>query len=89
MPPKRSTTASTAACASSLRGDVELGDEQVVRVAERLGDGGGVATGGHGVVAGCQRCLGDVDAQAAAGSGDDPGFVFSRHESSEAPHDAF
>ena len=70
-------------------GDVELGDDQVVCVAERLGDGGGVAAGGHDVVAGGQRGLGDVDAQAAAGAGDDPGFLFSRHESREAPNRAF
>ena len=80
MPPKRSTAASTAASASSRAGDVEPGDEQVVRVAERLGDGVGVAAGGHDVVAGGQRGLGDVDAQAAAGAGDDPGLLLGGHD---------
>ena len=89
MRPKRSTAGSTAALCVLAAGHVELGDEQVVRVAERLGDGGGIAAGGHDVMAGGQRGLRDVDAQAAAGAGDDPGFVFSRHESREAPHDAF
>jgi hypothetical protein len=49
-------------------GDVELGDEQVVRGAKGRGDGVRVAAGGHDVVAGCQGGLGDVDAQAAAGA---------------------
>ena len=55
-------------------GDVELGDEQVVRVAERLGDGDGVAAGGHDVVAGGQGRAGELDAHAAAGAGNEPGL---------------
>ena len=65
-------------------GDVELDDQQVVRVAERLRDGVGVAAGGDDVVAGGQRGLGDVDAHAASGAGDEPGLLAS-HGSSAKP----
>ena len=53
-------------------GDVELHGQQVVVVAERRGDLLGVAAGGDDGVAGGQRSLGDVDAQAAACAGDEP-----------------
>ena len=56
-------------------GDVERHDEQVLGLAEGGGDGVGVAAGGDDVVAGVQRGLGDVDAQAATGAGDDPGLA--------------
>jgi hypothetical protein len=55
--------------------DVELGDEQVVRGAERRGDGVGVAAAGDDVVAGAQRGLGEVDAHPASGAGDEPGLL--------------
>ena len=79
MPPKRSTAAWTAASASSRAGDVELDDQQVVGVADGLGDGVGVAAGGHDVVAGGERGLGDLDAHAAAGAGDEPGLLLGGH----------
>ena len=60
-------------------GDVELDDEQVVRVADGLGDGVGVAAGGHDVVAGGERGLGDVEAHSAAGAGDEPGLLLGGH----------
>ena len=60
-------------------GDVEPDDEQVVRVADGLGDGVGVAAGGHDVVAGGERGLGDVDAHSAAGAGDEPGLLLGGH----------
>src|SRR5206468_4326703 len=53
--------------------------------AESLSDGVGVAAGSDDVVAGGQRGLGDVDAQAAAGAGDEPGVLLSRHGFREAP----
>src|SRR5205823_2246117 len=56
-------------------GDVELDDEQIVRVADCLRDGVGIAAGGHDVVAGGQRGLGEVDAHAASGAGDEPGLL--------------
>ena len=64
-------------------GDVELDDEQVVGLAEGLGDGVGVAAGGDDVVAGGQRGLGEVDAHAAAGAGDEP-CLLGGHASSKA-----
>ena len=62
-------------------GDVELDDQQGVRVAEGAPDGLGVATGGDDVVAGRERGLRDVDAHAAAGAGDEPGLCMSCHVS--------
>ena len=75
MPPKRSTAAVDRRLGVLRAGDVELDDEQVVGVADRLRDGVGVAAGGDDVVAGGQRGLGEVDAHAAAGAGDEPGLV--------------
>jgi hypothetical protein len=56
----------------------------VVGVAERLGDRVGVAAGGHHVAAGGERGLGDVEADSAAGAGDEPGLVLCGMASSKA-----
>ena len=74
MAPKRSIAAVTAASASSSAGDVELDDQQALRVAEGAADGLGVATGGDDVVAGRERRPCEVGAHAAAGAGDEPGL---------------
>jgi hypothetical protein len=58
-------------------GHVERDDEQRVGLAEGLCHGGRVAAGGHHVVAGGQRGLGELDAHAAAGAGDEPGLIVS------------
>ena len=79
MPPKRSTARLDRRLGVLRAGDVERRDEQLVGVAERLRDGVGVAAGGNDVVAGGQRGLGDIDAHAAAGAGDEPGLVLCGH----------
>ena len=53
-------------------GDVEGDGEQVVVLAEGRGDLGGVAGGGDDGVAGVEGGLGQVDAHAAGGAGDEP-----------------
>ena len=58
-------------------GDVELDDEQVVGVAERLAHGVGVAAGRDDGVAGGERRLHDVDAHATAGTGHEPDVLVS------------
>jgi hypothetical protein len=58
-------------------GDVEPDHEQVVVVTERGGDPRRVASGGDHGVAGGQRRLGDVDANAASGAGDQPDLLLS------------
>ena len=74
MAPKRPIAALTAALGVGAARDVELDDEQVVRVAERVAHGLGIAAGGDDVVAGGERGPGDVDTHAAAGAGDEPGL---------------
>jgi hypothetical protein len=56
-------------------GDVELDDEQIVRRADGLRHVVGVAAGGDDRVARGERRLRDVDAQAAAGAGDEPDLL--------------
>ena len=56
-------------------GDVELHREEVVVVAERGGDGVGVAGGGHDGVPGGEGGGGDVDTHAAGGAGDEPDLL--------------
>ena len=58
-------------------GDVERHRQQVVVLAERGGDGVGVAGGGNHRVAGGERSLGDVDAHAAGGASDEPDLLVS------------
>jgi Kef-type K+ transport system membrane component KefB len=58
-------------------GDVELDGQEVVVRAERGADPLGVASGGDDGVAGGQGGLGDVDAHAAAGAGDEPNLLVS------------
>ena len=53
-------------------GDVESHGEEVLVLAEGVGDALGLAGGGDHGVAGGQRCPGDVDAQASACAGDEP-----------------
>jgi hypothetical protein len=55
-----------------LARNVKPDGKQVVGVADRAGDHLGVAAGGHDVVAGGQRGLGEVDAHAAPGTRDEP-----------------
>ena len=56
-------------------GDVELDDQQVVGLAERVTDRLGVAAGRDDRVAGGERGPGDVHAHAAAGAGDEPDLL--------------
>ena len=59
-------------------GDVELDDQQVVVPRRRPGlTRVGVAAGGHDRVAGGEGGPGDVDAHAAAGTGDQPDLLVS------------
>jgi hypothetical protein len=59
-------------CGVLRAGDVELDDQQRVRVAERLTNGFGLATGGNDVLTGGQRGLRDAEAHATSGAGDEP-----------------
>ena len=77
MRPKRSTAASHRRLGVGAAGDVQLDDQQVVRLADGLGHGVGVAAGGDDRVAGGQGRLREVDAHAAAGAGNKPNFLFS------------
>ena len=56
-------------------GDVERDGQQVLVLAQGGGDAVGVAGGGDHGVAGGERGLGDVDAHAAAGAGDEPNVL--------------
>jgi len=58
-------------------GDVELDSQQVLMAADRRRDLGRIATGGDNRVAGGQRCLGKVEAQATARAGDEPNLFVS------------
>src|SRR6266545_4442669 len=58
-------------------GDVELDDQQVVRLADGIRHGVGVAAGGDDGVAGGEGRLRDLDAHAAAGAGDEPNLLLS------------
>src|SRR5213592_4130964 len=53
-------------------GDVQLDDQQVVRLSHSLCYSVGVPTGGHDRVAGGQGGLGDIDAHATPGTGNKP-----------------
>ena len=57
--------------------DVELDDQQVVRLAERRTDRLGVAAGRDDGMAGGECGLGDVHAHAAAGAGDEPDLLLT------------
>ena len=57
--------------------DVELDDEQVVGLADGVGNGFGVAAGGDDCVAGGECGLCDVDAHPAACAGDEPHLLVS------------
>jgi hypothetical protein len=65
--------------------DVELHDQQVVGVPDGRCHGVRVAAGRNDVVACGQRRFGEVDAHAAAGTGDEPGLLGSCHGFREAP----
>ena len=56
-------------------GDVQLDGQQVVRLSQGLGHAVGVPARGHDRVAGRQGGLGEIDAHAAAGSGDEPDLL--------------
>jgi hypothetical protein len=58
-------------------GDVELDDQEVVVGAEGSADPLGVAAGGDHGVTGGQGGLDDLDAHAAAGTGDEPNLLVS------------
>ena len=77
MRPNRSTAAWTAASASAGSVTSSLTASRSSCVAERSRDPLGVAAGGDHSVAGGQRGLGDVDAHAAAGAGDEPNLLVS------------
>jgi hypothetical protein len=67
-------------------GDVQLGDEQVLPLADRRADGVRVAAGGDDVVTGGQGSTGELDAHPAPGAGDQPGpRLDGRHAMREAP----
>jgi hypothetical protein len=67
-------------------GDVELDDQEVVGLADRLGDGVGIAAGCDDRMAGGQRGLGEVDAHVTPGAGDEPRLRLSHghHASAES-----
>ena len=56
-------------------GDIQLDRQQVVLLSDRSTDLPGVPSGGDDLVTSGQRSLGDVDAQTAAGAGDQPNFL--------------
>ena len=56
-------------------GDVQLDGQQVVRLSQRLGHALGVPAGRHNRVAGRQGGLGEIDAHATAGAGDEPNLL--------------
>jgi hypothetical protein len=62
-------------------GDIQLDDEQVVRLAERIGHGGRAAARRDDGVARGQRSLHDVDAHAPAGTGNEPDLLVSHRTS--------
>ena len=73
--PNRSTATWTAASASAGSVTSSLTTRRSSCCAERRGDLLGVAAGGDDRVTGGQGGLGDVDAQAAAGAGDEPNLL--------------
>ncbi len=77
MRPNRSTRCLDGRLGVGGVGDVELDGQQVVVLAEGRGDGVGVAGGGDHRMAGGQCGLGDVDAHATAGAGDEPNLLVS------------
>ena len=77
MRPNRSTAACDGGLGVGGVGDVELDDQEVVVLADRRADLLGVAAGGDDRVTGGQGGLGDVDAHAAAGAGDEPNLLVS------------
>jgi hypothetical protein len=58
-------------------GDVELDHQQVVRLAERSPDGVGVPAGGDDGLAGGGGSLGNIEAHAAAGAGNEPHLLLT------------
>jgi hypothetical protein len=58
-------------------GDIELDGQQVVVGAEHGADPLGAAAGGNDGVTGSERGLGEVDAHATAGAGDEPDLLVS------------
>jgi hypothetical protein len=60
-------------------GDVKSYHDEVVVCAEHEGDLLGVAAGGDDSVTGSQGRIGDVDAHAPAGAGDEPDLVLIPH----------
>ena len=84
MPPKRSTAALTAASASCVLVTSSLTTSRSSASPSASRDGVGVAAGGDDVVAGGQRGLGEVDAHAAAGAGDEPGLRLGSHGSQQS-----
>src|SRR5437773_1141358 len=76
----------TSCCSDSIQpsrpnfaavGDVQLEDQQVVRLSHSLGYGAQVPAGGHDRVAGGQGGLGEIDTHATAGTSNEPNLLVS------------
>ena len=77
--PNRSTARLDGGLGAGGVGDVKSYDDEVVVCSEHGGDLLGVAAGGDDGVTGSQGGLGDIDAHAATGAGDEPDIVLITH----------